>query len=678
MSDRLGKTLGVALGLVVLTVAVFSEVRHFAFVSWDDPAYVVENTHVRAGLTWAGAWWALTTGEGFYWHPLTWLSHMLDVQWFELDAGRHHVTNLVIHVAASLACFLALRRLTKASWASVLVAALFAIHPLRVESVAWIAERKDLLAGLCWMVTLWAYARYSERTTVARYAWVCVAFVAGLMSKPMVVTLPVVLLLLDWWPLGRFADARARRWLLIEKLPLFALSLASAGVTVLNQSQAGALRDTGSFPIGLRLANAIVSVTLYLWKAVWPVRLAGFYPYPASIPWFEVAGACLLAVGLSLVSWWQRRQRPYLAVGWAWFLITLLPVSGIVQVGEQALADRFSYIPLVGVFVAAAWLLIEGAASLAARRVVTVAAVAVVGVLAIVAHAQVETWRDSRSLWEQAARVTEGNHRAHANLALLAEAAGRMDDAIEQWRQVAAILPQSADTRLRLGSRLAQAGRVEEAAEQFAEVTRLRPTFADGWDSLGQVQLRLQRAADAASSFEQANRLAPDRADYATNYGVALDQAGRTPEAMAAFEAAIRIRADYAGGHANLGAVLGRLGRLEDAVRELGEAVRLDPSLAGPRFQLALSCAQLGRLTDAVREGLEAVRLAPGRADWHYNIAVWLDRLGDGARATEQFEVAAQLDPRRFPAVSGTRLEAGALGERRQGQGTPGSLRPRH
>jgi protein O-mannosyl-transferase len=342
------------MALVLVNVAVFGAVRHFDFVTWDDPPYVTENPIVRAGLTWSGVVWAFTTAHGPYWHPLTWLSHMLDVQLYGLHAGGHHLTNLVLHVSNSVLLLLLLRRMTGALWKSAAVAALFAVHPLHVESVAWVAERKDVLSTLFWILTMWAYLTYARRPGAGRYAAVLLVFALALMAKPMVVTLPLILLLLDVWPLGRVSLSWHR--LVLEKTPMFALSAAAGVATIVVQQRVGALAAITSVTPGLRVANALVSYGNYLAKTLWPARLAALYPYPQSLPawpWLLTCGFGLAAISVAAVRLAPR--RPYLMMGWFWYLLTLLPVIGLVQVGPQAMVDRFTYVPLVGVFVIVVW-----------------------------------------------------------------------------------------------------------------------------------------------------------------------------------------------------------------------------------------------------------------------------------------------------------------------------------
>ena len=532
----------IAAALAAITLVVFANVRNFDFVSYDDTWYITNNPNVAAGLSWQGVWWALTSGYLFYWQPATWLSHMADVEMFGLNAGGHHVTNLVLHIAGTLALFGFLRRATGAEWRSALVAALFAVHPLHVESVAWVAERKDVLSTLFFFLTLWAYIAWAQARTTRRYLVVVALFAMGLMAKPMLVTLPVVLLLLDIWPLRRPPTMS----LLREKVPLFALAAIVSIATLTVQSQVGAVGTLAQLSLDFRVFNAVLSYVKYIGQMFWPSGLAVFYPYPPVLPpWWQVlsAGAALALVTIVAVR--QRDRRPYVLVGWLWYLLTLLPVIGLFQAGDQLMADRFTYIPLVGLFVIIAW----GGAELIARRpqlqpAAAVAALLVVGACAFAARQQVQHWRNSETLWRRALAVTTGNHRAHAGLAEVFAKVGRNDEAIDQYRQALRIVPDQAEWRNNLGLLFTLQNKVAEAMGQFAIATKVRPDFAEAHNNLGAMHAR----------------------------------AGQPKAAIAAYTEAIRLAPDNALAHGNLALALAREGRVAEALRECQEALRLDPT----------------------------------------------------------------------------------------------------
>ncbi|HEX5067206.1 MAG TPA: tetratricopeptide repeat protein [Myxococcota bacterium] len=496
-----------ALGLAALVLYAYWPVGGFSFLGYDDPIRVTENPWVRQGLGAASATWAFTTLTDGHWHPLTWLSHMLDVTLFGLDAGWHHRTNVLLHVASSLLLFAALTRMTRAPGRSLLVAALFALHPLHVESVAWVSERKDMLSGLFWMLGLYAYALYAERPSRMRFAAVALAFACGLASKAMVVTFPLVLLLLDVWPLARLRSESARR-LALEKLPLLAGSALFALVTFLAQQRAGAVATTGVLPLDARVAQALISSVAYLGKSVWPRSLACFYPYPDAISLVKAAGAASLLLALTALALRYVRTRPYLAVGWFWYLVTLLPVVGLVQVGMQAMADRYTYLPLVGIFIAAVF----GAYDLLAartlgRRLLAPLAAAVVAACVLLTRIQVGYWQNDIVLNEHALAVTQGNFVAHNNLALAFVSQQRYAEAQAHLEEALRIRPGYPDARNNLAGVLIQQGRLHEAADELRTAVVNSPTYAPAHRNLAALLQQMGRPDEAAAHLREAERL---------------------------------------------------------------------------------------------------------------------------------------------------------------------------
>lgn len=514
MRSRSGPLL-FGLCLVLLTWIVYQPVVRHGFVNFDDGLYVTGNRHVQKGLTWEGFLWAWKANVASNWHPLTLLSHMLDCELHGMEAGGHHLTNLLLHLANVWLLFEVLRRMTGAVGPSALVAALFAIHPTHVESVAWIAERKDVLSGFFFVLTLGAWHRWARARRRASYLLAVFLFACGLLSKPMVVTLPCVLLLLDVWPLGRLRPGEIRsarelwaglRPLLIEKIPLFALSAASSAVTV--YAQQGSLATLTAVSLGRRVGNALVSYVAYLGKTFWPAKLAAFYPLPPDIPlWKALAAGALLAAitGLAL---WRLRRQPYLAVGWLWFLGMLVPVIGFVQVGRQAMADRYTYLPSIGLFLAVVW----GMAELAARWRVPRAALAggslaVVAGLSVAAHAQVGTWKDSLTLFRHAIAVTENNYLAHLNVAVS----------------------------------LSRQGDEAGARPHFREVLRLHPNLAEAHAAYATGLRRWGKSAEALPYARRAVGLKPERARYRQMLGLILEDLGRRDEAVAQLRKAVEL-----------------------------------------------------------------------------------------------------------------------------------------
>jgi tetratricopeptide (TPR) repeat protein len=569
--------------LIVATLFVYAQTAQFDFVNYDDPDYVTNNAHVRAGLTLGGVRWAFTSTEAANWFPVTRLSHMLDAQLFGEQSGGHHAVNVLLHIAATLLLFAFLMAATGARWPSAFVAFLFALHPLHVESVAWVSERKDVLCALFWFLALWAYVRGNRPLLYA-------AFCLGLMSKPMIVTLPFVLLLLDVWPLKRGMRIR-------EKLPMFALSAAGAIATYAAQSGSGAVKPVGALAIG----NALVSYVVYLAKTFWPARLAVFYPYPADVPIWQAAASVLLLGAITASAIAVRRSRPYVLVGWLWFVGTLVPVIGIVQVGAQARADRYMYVPMVGLGIMVAW----GAADLLRGRLRTQAALAGVALLgcAGVAFAQAEYWQNSETLFTHAIDVTDGNYIAEHNLGTyLMPAPGRLNQAVRHLQEAARLRPESGQIHSDLGSAFARMpGRLPDAIAEFQSAARLLPDSPIPHNNLANALAEAGRFPEAIAEYRAALRIDPSYEDAKRNIaqteaqmryaaGLEFANAGKTEQAIAAFEEALRLRPELAEAHNNLGVVLSQLpGRQAEAIAHFREAVRLRPDYDDARYNLQVA-----------------------------------------------------------------------------------------
>ena len=631
-------------GLLAATVAVYAQAGRFAFVNFDDPDYVTRNVHVRDGITGRGLAWAWTSGEAANWFPLTRLSHMLDCQLFGLDSGWHHLVNVWWHACAALLLFAFLHRATQARWRSAFVAMVFALHPLHVESVAWVAERKDVLSTFFWFLTLWAYVRYVERPSWRRYAAVLGAFALGLLSKPMIVTLPLVLMLLDVWPLGRPRSAAIWH----EKIPLLAMSAAVSVVTFVVQERSGAVEAVALFPLGLRLENAIVSCAVYVWKTLAPTGLAVFYPYPSALPVLGVLAAGLVLAGVTAGVWRGFRSRPYLAVGWFWFLITLAPVIGLVQVGAQARADRYTYVPMVGLTIVLGW----GAAEVfgrAPKAAAGLAAAAGVGCAGL-AWAQAGYWEDSVTLFRHAIAVTQGNYLAEHNLGVaLAENPGGLPEAIEHYRAALEIRPDYARAHTDLGSALARSGRYSEAVEEYRAALQLLPDSAIPHSNLGNALAQMPgKLGDAIAEYQTALRLDPDYEEARLNLGIALGRMpGRSAEAAGQLQSVLRADPESAAAHAALGSALADLpGRLPEAVQQYETALRIAPENAEIHYNLGLALLKADRWADAVGHLETAVRLRPDYAEAHNDLGVALsqapNRLGE---AIGHFEAALKIRP---------------------------------
>jgi protein O-mannosyl-transferase len=542
----------VSLALIALNVLVFWPTWNNGFVGLDDPVYVSRNPNVTGGLNGSDLAWAWTTGHTANWHPLTWMSHMLDVQVFGLHAGAHHAVNLVLHIANTLLLFLALLRMTGALWRSAFVAMLFAVHPLHVESVAWISERKDVLSTLFFLLALNAYTTYVRRpgshSRWLSYFLVLLSLALGLLAKPMLVALPFVLLLLDVWPLERvsarnLANLPASTWLplVIEKLPLFGLAAASSTVTYLVQQRGGAVTAFSVLPLGTRLANAVLAYVVYIRQMLWPAHLAVFYPFPREVrvSWVVVALLTLACIsGLVL----RFRRYPYLLVGWFWYVGTLIPVIGLIQVGMQARADRYTYVPLIGLFIIIAW----GVPDLLSRRptwnrVMPATALAVTLACGVMAQDQVRSWENSMTLWIRALEANPDNYRAHEEVGAMLANQGKSDEASEHFQECVRLEPSFPEARYNLGLALASKGRMEEAIEQYTEAVRLKPDFVEAQNGLGLALVALRKFHDASLHFAEAVQLRPDDALSHIYLGGALASTGRFDEAVRQFQEVLRI-----------------------------------------------------------------------------------------------------------------------------------------
>jgi tetratricopeptide (TPR) repeat protein len=568
--------------LIAITVLTYAPIRHYGFVNYDDSQYVYENPDVLGGLSWNSVRWAFTTGREANWHPLTWLSHMLDVQLFGLNAGPHHLTNLFFHLASTLLLFWALLRMTAAPVRSCVVAALFAVHPLRVESVAWVAERKDVLSTLFWMLTLCAYVLYVQHPRWSRYLAVVTVFALGLMAKPMLVTLPFVLLLLDFWPLGRVSfQTRSNLPKLIgEKVPLLILAAMSSVVTVIVQQSGGAMAGLTAVPVSYRIANAFITYFTYMRRMVWPTGLAVLYPLEKAVTdgWLLAAFAL---IALSILSIWAAQRRPYILVGWFWYVGTLVPVIGLIQVGRQASADRYTYVPLIGLFLIVVFGLTDALASSRSRSL----ALATAGGLAIAAcmwvtRVQLAYWERSRALWERTLNVTTENALAHFNLGAAVENEGKIDEAIHHYSEALRIEREYADAHYNLANALMKTGKTEKAEEarsHLDEALRIKPNFAEAHNALGTYYLIQGKMDEAITQISAAVRLKPDYAVAYNNLGTAFGSRGQIEEAISQYTEAVRLDPGYADAHTNLGVLLARQGKKDDAVAHLREALRLNP-----------------------------------------------------------------------------------------------------
>jgi Tfp pilus assembly protein PilF len=707
----------VGLALLLLTACAYSRVwfEDFQFLNADDDRYITENPHVRTGLSRENVAWALTAFHSSNWHPLTWISLQLDAQLFGSSAHAFHVTNVVLHALNSVLLLVVLWRLTRPRptsptrkrgpdalpasptrergndalptsptcergnetfWLCATVAAFFAVHPLHVESVAWVSERKDVLSGLFFMLTLWAYAVYTDRPSLGRYLLAALLFALGLMAKQMLVTLPCVLLLLDYWPLGHWQPG-VRRRLIVEKLPLLALS---AGVAVLAvRAQGGMIQSTDVVSLGDRLANAVVSYIEYLRTTFWPTGLAFFYPLDRrELVWWRVAGSALVLITVSVLAVSQRRKRPYLLVGWSWFVGMLVPVIGVVQLATQARADRYTYLPSIGIFIALAW----GAGELVLRwRHRWVGAAGVAGLLAACAAltwVQTDYWRDSVTLWQRTLAVTRDNGGAHLGLAITLEKEGKNDLAEPEYLQAVELLdnaaahvalgkfylrqgkladarkhlvravelmPEAWASRYELGRALLLTGQVSEAREQLAEVVRLAPEHGGGHYHLGLALARLGALDQAEDELTQAVLSRPNHAEARYQLGNVLFREGKLDQAWEQFAAALQNDPKHAPSLAGQGLILARTGKPEQATTSFRQAVNADPRDALAHSQLAACLHDQGKYTEAATAFRVAAELEPGLARRRADLALALADEGKSAQSEAEYREATRLDP---------------------------------
>jgi tetratricopeptide (TPR) repeat protein len=553
----------IAAGLALVVAAVFWPATENAFLNYDDTVYVTANPRVTEGLTSDGVVWALTTVHAGNWHPVTWFSHMADVSLFGLDPRAHHRTSVLLHALNAALVFLVLARATRERALAAAAAALFAIHPLRVESVAWVAERKDVLSSAFGLSAILAYVVWTERPSRGRYAAIVALYALSLAAKPMLVTLPVLLLLLDIWPLARRPAFR-------EKLPLVVLALASAAVTLAAQRAGGAIATTEGFPLVARLGNAAVATVTYAVRTVWPSGLAVFYPHPgAALAAGTAAGAALCLAAAGYAAWLNRRRLPFVATGLSWFAVSLLPVIGLVQIGSQAMADRYTYLPSIGLVLVVVW----GAASLVPRpAVLAVVGVAALIPLTIATRAQLSYWKDSEAVFARALSVTRGNFVAHVNLGAILRERGDLEGARAHFEEAARIAPRYAKAWYQLGVTHAQAGRPGDAEGAYRRALTLDPGNAEMHFDLGVVLTGANRADEAIAEFALACELDPSLARAHYNWGTTLASQGRYKEAIERFERAIALDPSYPEAHYNLGAAALLTGDLATARREIGIA----------------------------------------------------------------------------------------------------------
>jgi tetratricopeptide (TPR) repeat protein len=642
--------------LVFITAAAFEPVRKNDFIRlYDDGTYVTNNQNIKDGVSIKSIYWAFTTLYAANWHPLTWLSHILDCEFFGLNSSWHHLTNLLFHIANVLLLFYIFYKMTGAIWRSVFVAAVFAIHPLRVESVAWVAERKDVLSSFFWMLTLAIYIWYSAKPCLKRYLFVAISFCLGLMCKPMLVTLPLVLLLMDFWPLRRFrinADEppiRSIFKLTAEKIPLIVLSAVSSVITFIAQQKGGAMKYAETWPLDTRLVNAMLSYMGYIVKMFYPSSLSVFYPlFSRKESGLQPTISFLLLVIISGLVVWQIRRRPYLAVGWFWYLGTLVPVIGLVHFGGQAMADRYTYIPLIGIYMMIAWI---GGEVLERWRSLRIYAALLAGLifcaLLVATRTQVGYWQNDETLFSHAVKVTKNNHLAHYNLAKSFESKGQYDKAIENYKQVVQITPSDYETYNNMGAAFLTQGQFDQAVVSYSQSLKIKPDYAIAIYNLGLAKLKQGKYAEAVAQFTRALVITPNSPEAYNELGNAYTGLGKYDLAIKNYEKAIKLKPDYITAIYNAGMATLKQNKYDKTIEYFRKALEQNPDSVIVLNSLAwiLATAEDSRFqnpTDAVKYAEKACKLI------NYNDAAYLDTLAAACASAGIFDQAVQTAEKAF------------------------------
>jgi protein O-mannosyl-transferase len=655
--------------LALVTITLYWPALRCDFVSLDDPDYVTANPHVQGGLTWEGVKWAFSnTEQGTQWAPLMWLSHELACQLFGLNPWGHHLMNVLLHATNVALVFLVFQRMTRATWRCFMLAALFGWHPLRVESVAWVAERKDVLSTFFWMLTLLAYARYVQRSEVrgqksgsnlpiglsffqSPFYWLGLFFFAlGLMSKAMLVTLPCVLLLLDYWPLKRVSEFRIpnseSKQLLLEKIPFFALAVAASVVTFVVQKHGGAVTTVEILPLDARIENALISYCRYLGMMFWPRNLLIFYQHPGYWRLEQMLSAGVFLFGISMLLFVERRRYPYLLMGWLWFVGTLVPVIGLVQVGIQAMADRYTYVPSLGVLILTIWGVYEMTRGWRYHKgILSVAGLAAIVFCLALTRQQIGYWQDSETLSRHTLEITENNNFARNILGDALIRKGQINEAISQYQEAIRLKPDDIIAHNKLGEALFKQGQTDEAIDQFREAVRLNPDDTDPRNNLGDGLFKKGQINEAISQFQEVIRLKPDDAKTRNKLKIALVKKEQSDEAVSQYEEAIRLKPDDANAHENLGIALLNEGQTSGAISQFQEVIRLKPDDAEAHDNLGMAFLRNGQVDEAVSQYQEAIRLKPDYVVARFNLGVAFLNNSQPDKAISQFQEVIRLEP---------------------------------
>jgi tetratricopeptide (TPR) repeat protein len=655
MTEKLKKPqiLLIYIALAMVTIIAFEQVRNNDFTNYDDSTYVTENRHIQEGLTVDSVLWAFTATEASNWHPLTWISHMVDWQLFGPNAAGHHITNLLIHILNVLLLFGVLKAMTRAVWPSAFVAVLFAIHPLHVESVAWVAERKDVLSGLFWMLTMAAYAYYVKSPRIGRYLLVFLSFALGLMAKPMLVTLPFVLLLLDYWPLDRFKIQKendkkvfSAMLLISEKIPLFMLSIFSCVITFIVQQGGGVVANMEAVSVDYRVANTMISYASYITKMIVPTSLAVLYPLRPSgtllLPSI-ICGIILVAITIYIICW--SRQKCFMVTGWLWYLGTLVPVIGLVQVGVQAMADRYTYLPSIGIFIIFAWSI-----SCITRRwryqrpMLIISAMAVIIALTICTRMQVKRWHNSITLFQHAIAVTNANYISYYNLGVAFKNKGEFTEAMDCYRKIEKMKPEFPEIYYSIGNLLKAQDKFDEALDNYRHALKLRPDYVDAIVNMATAMKMQGEMEQAVEKWKEAIEIDPDCAEAHSSLALAMAQQGKYNLAVEHFNHALRIEPDSESYYI-LGIIYHKFGKYGQAVENYKNAIRLEPDNPTNHFHIALTYSAVGDVEKAVYHYNEALKIKPDYADAFVNLGGVLKSQDKTEEAIEVWKKALEFQP---------------------------------
>ncbi|MBW2491193.1 MAG: tetratricopeptide repeat protein [Deltaproteobacteria bacterium] len=630
--------IAISLLLILAIIMTYGQVKNFDFVGYDDQDYVTENSQIRKGLTVKGIAWAFTSFYSANWHPLTWISHMLDCELYGLNPMGHHWTNLIFHMLNAILLFLVLERMTGAIWRSAFVAALFALHPLHVESVAWVSERKDVLSTFFGLLSIAAYCRYVKKTSTKYYILTIVLLSIGLMAKPMLVTFPFLLLLLDFWPLNRFHhkddvllqsekgdhfDFKGIQRLILEKIPFFIPVVLSCALTFFAQKSEGAVQALGGLSLKNRIANALVSYAKYVLKMFWPSKLAVFYPHPRdTLPAWQIVGAALLITCACFLALRAAKKYPYIVIGLFWYLGTLVPVIGFVQVGAQAMADRYTYIPLIGLYIIVAWGVLDLFRKWHYRKIyLSVFAILILSALTAKTFFQIRHWKNSITLFEHAIRVTENNYKAHNNLAIASEPID-LDRAIFHYKEALKINPKFATAHGNLGLALCRKGNYEEAVSYFAKALEINPQKTNTRMDLANVLFLQEKPEQAISQYREILNIDPENANAHYNLAYILSSQKKMDQAEYHYKETLKINPNHEEAHYHLGNIRLKQGNLKEAFAHFGESIKIKPDYVQAYNQLGIILLRQGKFNKAKVFFSKALQLDPGFSEARINLDI--------------------------------------------------------